>query len=134
MEDGQDSGIRYLSTSTMPVTMRPQRPPARDIAVVFVLGIVGTLVPVIGWLVGVVLVLRASAWSRREKAVAIVAPVLVLMAVVTLAAMAFSDSFRPLPLIAAIPLTSSLSSAAGAVYLAQRLVARKRAAEANARR
>lgn len=49
---------------------RPARPPARGIAVVFVLGIVGTLVPVLGWLVGGGLVLLASAWSGSEKAVA----------------------------------------------------------------
>jgi hypothetical protein len=116
------------------MTMRSQRPPARDIVVVFVLGVVGTLVPVVGWLVGIVLVLRASAWSGREKAVAIIAPVVVLMAAVTLVALAVGNDIRPLPLLAAIPLTSSLSSAAGAVYLALRLVAHKRAAEANTRR
>lgn len=112
------------------MTTRPQRPPARDIAVVFVLGVVGTLVPVIGWLVGVVLVARASAWSSREKAVAIVAPVVLIMAGVALAATAFGADVRPLPMLAAVPLTSSLSSAIGAIYLAQRLVAHKRAAEA----
>jgi 4-amino-4-deoxy-L-arabinose transferase-like glycosyltransferase len=112
------------------VTTRPRRPPTRDIAVVFVLGIVGTLVPVIGWLIGVVLVGRASAWSRAEKAVAIVGPVVVLLVAVVLVATAFGANVRPLPLLAAVPLTSSLSSAIGAVYLAQRLVAHKRAAEA----
>lgn len=35
-------------------------------------------------------------------------------------------------MLAAVPLTTSLSSAIGAIYLAQRLVARKRAAEAHA--
>jgi hypothetical protein len=111
--------------------MRPQRPPVRDIAVVFILGIVGTLIPVIGWLVGVVLVLRASAWSGREKAMAIVGPVVVLLAVVAVVAIAFGANVRPLPMLAAVPLTTSLSSAIGAIYLAQRLVAHKRAAEAH---
>lgn len=134
MDDGQVSRARYLSTSTTPLTMRPQRPPARDIAVVFILGIVGTLVPVIGWLVGVVLVLRASAWSGREKAVAIMAPVVVLMTVVALVATAFGDHVRPLPLLAAVPLTGSLSSASGAVYLALRLVAHQKVTEAKTRR
>jgi hypothetical protein len=111
--------------------MRPQRPPVRDIAVVFILGIVGTLIPVIGWLVGVVLVLRASAWSGREKAMAIVGPVVVLLAVVAVVAIAFGANVRPLPMLAAVPLTTSLSSAIGAIYLAQRLVAHKQAAEAH---
>lgn len=115
------------------MTMRRQRPPARDVAVVFVLGVVGTLVPVIGWLVGVVLVLRASAWSGREKAVALAGPVVVLMAVVAPVTMALGANVRA-PLLVAVPLTSSLSSAIGAVYLALRLVAHKRAAEAEARR
>jgi hypothetical protein len=113
--------------------MRRQRPPARDITVVFVLGIVGTLVPVIGWLIGVALVLRASAWSAREKAVAVVGPVVMLLAVVALVATAFGADLR-LPLLAAVPLTGSLSSAIGAIYLAQRLVAHQRAAEARAAR
>ena len=111
--------------------MRPQRPPVRDIAVVFILGVVGTLIPVIGWLVGVVLVLRASAWSGREKAMAIVGPVVVLLAVVAVVAIAFGANVRPLPMLAAVPLTTSLSSAIGAIYLAQRLVAHKQAAEAH---
>ena len=111
--------------------MRPQRPPVRDIAVVFILGVVGTLIPVIGWLVGVVLVLRASAWSGREKAMAIVGPVVMLLAVVAVVAIAFGANVRPLPMLAAVPLTTSLSSAIGAIYLAQRLVAHKQAAEAH---
>ena len=113
---------------------RPERPPARDIAVVFVLGVVGTLVPVIGWLVGATLVLRASAWSGREKALALAGPVVVLMAVVMLVTMALGTNVRAFPLLAAVPLTTSLSSAIGAVYLALRLVAHKRDAEAEARR
>jgi hypothetical protein len=99
----------------------------------FVLGIVGTLVPIIGWLVGVVLVLRAFSWSSGEKAAGILGPVVVLTAVVALAATAFGASLR-LPLFAAVPMISSLSSAIGAVYLAHRLVAHKRAAETGARR
>jgi hypothetical protein len=113
--------------------MRRQRPPARDITVVFVLGIVGTLVPVVGWLIGVALVLRASAWSGAEKTVAIVGPVVVVLAVVALVATAFGADLK-VPLLAAVPLTSSLSSAIGAIYLAQRLVAHQRAAEAAAGR
>ncbi|HSK90642.1 MAG TPA: hypothetical protein VK875_04950 [Euzebyales bacterium] len=109
---------------------RPGRPPARDIAVVFVLGVVGTLVPIIGWLVGVALVLRASAWSGREKAVAIIGPVVALLVAVAVAATAFGADVRPLPMLAAVPLTGSLSSAIGAIYLARRLVAHQRAAEA----
>jgi len=113
--------------------MRRQRPPARDITVVFVLGVVGTLIPVVGWLIGVAAVLRASGWSGREKAVAIVGPVVVLLAVVAAVAAASGADLR-LPLLAAVPLTGSLSSAIGAVYLARRLVAHQRAAEAQAGR
>jgi hypothetical protein len=112
--------------------MRSHRPPSRDITAMFVLGIVGTLVPIIGWLVGVVLVLRASSWSSGEKAVGILGPVVVLTVVVALAATAFGANLR-LPLLAAVPMIGSLSSAIGAVYLATRLVAHKRAAETRAR-
>lgn len=113
-----------------PRTNASGRPPARDIAVVFALGIVGTLVPIVGWIVGVVLVLRASAWSRTEKAIAIVGPFVLLMVAVALAATAFGANVRPLPMLAAVPLTGSLSSAIGAIYLAQRLGAHKRAHDA----
>lgn len=111
---------------------RAQRPPTRDIVVVFVFGVVGTLIPIVGWLVGVTLVVRASAWSPVEKAVAIVAPIVVILGGVALVTTAFGADVR-LPLLAAVPLTASLSSAIGAIYLAQRLVAHKRAAEAEGR-
>jgi uncharacterized membrane protein len=113
------------------VNMR-QRPPARDITTVFILGIVGTLVPIVGWLIGAALVLRASSWSTVEKAAAIIGPLVALLAVVALIATATGADLR-LPLLAAVPLTTSLSSAAGAVYLALRLVAHKQAAETGQR-
>jgi putative Mn2+ efflux pump MntP len=116
----------------MDVSMRRQRPPARDVTTVFVFGVVGTLVPVVGWLIGITLVLRASSWSAAEKAAAAIGPVVGLLAVVALIARATGTDLR-LPLLAAVPLTTSLSSAAGAVYLALRLVAHQRAAEAGHR-
>lgn len=109
------------------MTARPARPPARDIVVIFVLGVAGTLVPVLGWLIGTGLVLRASAWSGSEKAVAIVGPLVVLLAAAALLVTAFGGDLSPLPLLAAVPLTTSLSSAAGAICLALRLVAHRRA-------
>lgn len=116
------------------MTAQPARPPARDVAVVFVLGVVGTLVPVLGWLIGAGLVARASAWSGSEKAVAIVGPIVLLLAGVALLATAFGGNVRPLPLLAAVPLTTSVGSAAGAIYLALRLVAHRRAAETQVNR
>lgn len=107
--------------------MLEQRPSARDVAVVFALGVVGTLVPVIGWVLGIWLVLRASAWSRGEKAMAVLGPPIVILAVVTVVAAAFGPGIRPLPILAAVPLTTSLSSAVAAVYLAMRLVAHRQA-------
>ena len=112
--------------------MRRHRPPARDITTVFVFGIVGTLIPIVGWLVGAALVTRASSWSAAEKAVAILGPVVALLAVVALVAAGLRADLG-VPLVAAVPLTTSLGSAAGAVYLALRLVAHQRAAEAGRR-
>jgi len=112
---------------------RPQRggrPPARDIVAVFGLGVIGTLIPIVGWLVGVWLVVRATAWSAREKAAGLVVPIVVLLAVVALVAAASGADIR-LPVFAAVPLTLSLASAIGAVYLALRLVAHKKAAGAD---
>lgn len=107
---------------------RAGRPPARDIAAVFGLGVVGTLIPIVGWLVGAWLVARATSWSAREKLVGVIGPVVTLLAVVAIATLALGADVR-LPVFAAIPLTLSIASAVGAVYLALRLVAHKRAAE-----
>lgn len=117
-----DSQIRPLARARQP------RPPARDVAAVFGLGVVGTLIPIVGWLVGVWLVVRASSWSTVEKAVAIAGPIVVLLAGVALLATAFGADLR-LPLLAAVPLTLSVASAVGAIYLAQRLVAHRRSSE-----
>lgn len=112
-------------------TVKPgaARPPARDVAAVFGLGVVGSLIPVIGWVIGVWLVSRASSWSAREKLAALLGPVVVLLVAVALAAVAFGTDVR-VPLLAAVPLTLSIASAIGAIYLAVRLVAHRRAAEA----
>lgn len=104
------------------------RPPARDIAAVFGLGVVGTLIPILGWLFGAWLVARATSWSAREKLVGVIGPVVSLLAIVAIATLALGADVR-LPLLAAVPLTLSIASAVGAVYLAVRLVAHKRAAE-----
>jgi hypothetical protein len=97
---------------------------------VFGLGVIGSLIPVVGWLVGVWLVVRATAWSAREKAAGLVVPIVVLLAVVALVAAASGADIR-LPVFAAVPLTLSVASAIGAVYLALRLVAHKKAAGAD---
>lgn len=115
-----DSQIRPLARARQP------RPPVRDVAAVFGLGVVGTLIPVVGWVVGAWLVVRATSWSTAEKAVAIAGPIVVLLAGVALLATAFGADLR-LPLLAAVPLTLSVASAVGAIYLAQRLVAHKTA-------
>lgn len=106
----------------------PGRPPARDIAAVFGLGVAGTLVPVAGWLVGVWLVVRATSWSAREKVAGLMGPIVVLLVVVATVAAVLGADVR-LPVLAAVPLTLSVASAIGAVYLALRLVAHRRAAE-----
>ncbi|CAN5902488.1 hypothetical protein BH23ACT10_BH23ACT10_11860 [soil metagenome] len=51
-----------------------------------------------------------------------------LLAGVALLATAFGADLR-LPLLAAVPLTLSVASAVGAIYLAQRLVAHRRSSE-----
>ena len=51
------------------------RPPARDFAAVFGLGIAGALIPVVGWVIGVWLVVRGSSWSPSEKLIGIVGPI-----------------------------------------------------------
>lgn len=104
----------------------------RDIAAVFGLGVVGTLVPIVGWLVGAWLVARATSWSAREKLVGVVGPVGVLLAAVGVVTLALGVDVR-LPVLAAVPLTLSMASAIGAIYLALRLVAHKRAAEEGVR-
>lgn len=108
------------------------RPPARDVAAVFGLGVAGSLIPIVGWMVGVWLVLRASSWSVAEKLVGLVAPIVVLLVAVAVLAVAFGADVR-LPVLAAVPLTLSIASAVGAVYLALRLVAHRRATEAGLR-
>jgi len=108
------------------------RPPARDIAAVFGLGVVGTLVPIVGWLVGAWLIARATSWSAREKLVGVVGPVVALLAAVGVVTVALGVDVR-LPVLAAVPLTLSIASAIGAIYLALRLVAHKRAAEEGVR-
>ena len=120
--------LRMGNVRTASSDRRP-RPPARDIAAVFGLGVVGTLVPIVGWMVGVWLVVRARSWSTVEKALAIAGPIVVLLAGVALLATAFGADLR-LPVLAAVPLTLSVASAIGAIFLAARLVAHKRAAEA----
>lgn len=50
-----------------PVTSGRQRPSARDIAAVFGLGVAGTLIPVVGWLIGVWLVLRAAETAAHRS-------------------------------------------------------------------
>jgi hypothetical protein len=108
------------------------RPPVRDLVAVFGLGIAGTLVPVVGWVVGVWLVAGGSSWSRREKAVGVIAPIVGLLLIVALVAGAAGVDLG-VSVALAVPLTLSIASAIGAVYLALRLVAHKRAAEAGAR-
>jgi len=108
------------------------RPPARDIAAVFGLGVIGTLIPIVGWLVGAWLVARATSWSAREKVVGVIGPVVVLLAAVGVVTLALGLDVR-LPVLVAVPLTLSVASAIGAVYLALRLVAHKKAAEAGRR-
>lgn len=108
------------------------RPPARTLGAVFGLGVVGTLVPVVGWLVGAWLVLRAPSWSRREKATGLLGPIVVLLGSVAVAATLLGAEVG-LPVLVAVPLTLSIASAVGAVYLALRLVAHEQAAEAGAR-
>lgn len=110
-------------------TRATARPPARDVAAVFGLGVVGALIPIAGWVVGVWLVLRATSWSTREKLVGLVAPIVVLLAAVAVLAAGFGADIR-LPVLAAVPLTLSIASAIGAVYLALRLVAHRRDAMA----
>jgi hypothetical protein len=41
----------------------------REVATLFLLPIGGLVVPVIGWLVGVVLLWQSDAWTRREKVI-----------------------------------------------------------------
>ena len=111
---------------------RGGRPPARDVAAVFGLGVAGTLIPIVGWMVGAWLVVRATAWSAREKTAGLVGPIVVLLAAVAAVAAASGADVR-LPVLVAVPLTLSVASAIGAVYLALRLVAHKKAAEADRR-
>jgi hypothetical protein len=106
---------------------RRGRPPARDVAAVFGLGVAGSLIPIAGWVVGVWLVLRASSWSAREKLLGLVGPIVVLLVAVGVLAAALGADVR-LPVLAAVPLTLSIASAIGALYLALRLVAHTRAA------
>lgn len=93
----------------------------------FGLGVAGTLVPILGWLVGVWLVARGSSWSAAEKVVGLIGPIVVLLVAVAVVALAFGADVR-LPALAAVPLTLSIASAIGAIYLALRLVAHRKAA------
>lgn len=107
---------------------RRSRPRVRDVAAVFGLGVVGTLIPIVGWIFGVWLVVRASSWSVLEKVVAVAGPIVALLVCVALVAVVAGTDLR-LPVLAAVPLTLSIASAIGAVFLALRLIAHKRAAE-----
>lgn len=104
-------------------------PGLRRRAVLTVLGfaLVGVLVPVVGWLVGVWLVVRTPAWSATEKAVGLLAPPAVLLAGFVVLALAADAPVAPVVL--ALPITLSLASGIGAIHLANRLVAHKRAGE-----
>lgn len=99
---------------------------------VFGLGVAGVLIPVVGWFVGVWLVARGTSWSTGEKVIGLLGPIVVLLAAVATAAVAFGADVR-VPVLAAVPLTLSVGSAIGAVFLALRLVAHRRAAERGAR-
>ncbi|HEX6254279.1 MAG TPA: hypothetical protein VFZ70_00570 [Euzebyales bacterium] len=104
------------------------RPPARDLAAVFGLGIAGTLIPVVGWVIGVWLVVRGSSWSPSEKLIGIVGPIVGMLLIVAVVAGAAGVDLG-VSVALAVPLTLSIASAVGAVYLAARLVAHKRATE-----
>jgi heme A synthase len=110
----------------------PGRPPARDLAAVFALGVAGTLIPIAGWVIGVWFVVRASSWSPSEKLLGLVGPIVGLLVIVAVVAGAANVNLG-VSVALAVPLTLSVASAVGAVYLAARLVAHKRAAEATAR-
>lgn len=104
------------------------RPSGRAIGAVVGLAVFGTLIPIVGWVVGVVLAARCSDWSVTERVVAIVVPLAAMLAIAAVGVTAAGYDIR-LSMVG-VPIILSLSSAVGGIFLAVRLVAHKRAAEA----
>lgn len=112
------------------------QPPVRDaqsrfgtleVAAILILGLGGFFVPVVGWLVGVVLVWISGAWSTRDKLIGTAAPfvLVVLMPVLFLlggVAAGGGGNFGPTEvLFISAAGTGLLGGIAGAVFLAARL-------------
>ncbi len=79
-----DVGAAPVTTSTGYTTVVIERPPLTSkrgwaIAGAIALGVGGFVVPFVGWLIGVALVTASTMWTRREKSVAVVAPLAVVV-------------------------------------------------------
>lgn len=119
-----DVGVMGDTTSTGYATAAAQRPPlseSRGLAIsgAIALGVGGLVVPVVGWIVGVVLVWMSSLWRRQEKLVATIGPAVVLILALVVSHSingwaAVSETDNPLvPFIGDI----ALSSVVGALLL-----------------
>jgi hypothetical protein len=76
----------------------PAAPGGRETLALVVLGLGGVLLPVVGWLTGLILVLLSRAWTAREKLLAaLVPPVITLGAGILLAVAAAAPAGDPSP-------------------------------------
>lgn len=79
--EAQADGSAGAAPAPIVVAVAPREPFAKSrgfaIAAALTLGFGGIIVPVVGWVVGVVLVFLSPLWRRGEKIVAVVAPFVV---------------------------------------------------------
>jgi uncharacterized membrane protein len=100
--------------------VQPARPGALEVVALVMLAIGGLVIPVLGWIVGVLLLWLSNVWTRRDKVIGTLLPPGGLALPIFLGFLAAPVSFGPLEG-AVLGITLFLAPIATLIYLATRL-------------